>query len=122
LKPFSGISIKERKTPSLNLLHFLAFTSRASLFLLATFVFISGASAQAPNLNKGAFKVQLQNFTSSKAEVAVFDARGTLLQRRVLNPSTNTIADFDLKGKAKGLYYLKVMTDEGVKVSKVVIQ
>jgi hypothetical protein len=75
-----------------------------------------------PNPNMGAFKVQLQNLTSSKAEVAVFDARGTSLQRRVFNPSTNTIADFDLKGKAKGLYYLKVMSDEGMKVIKVVIQ
>jgi hypothetical protein len=74
------------------------------------------------NPSKGAFKVQLQNFTSSKAKVTIFDSKGTVLQKHVVNLSKTSIADFDLTGKARGLYYLKVMSDEGVKVIKTVVQ
>jgi uncharacterized repeat protein (TIGR03803 family) len=75
-----------------------------------------------PNPNSGQFKLLLQNFTSPKAEVSIYDAKGTLIQKRSLNLTQNTIADFDLKGKARGLYYLKATTDEGMRVLKVVIQ
>jgi hypothetical protein len=75
-----------------------------------------------PNPNKGQFKLLLQNFASQKAEVVILDAKGTVVQKRTLNLSQSTIADFDLKGKARGLYYLKAMTDEGTRVLKVVIQ
>jgi hypothetical protein len=75
-----------------------------------------------PNPNTGQFKLLLQNFASKKAEVSIYDAKGTLIQKHSLNLTQSTIADFDLKGKARGLYYLKATTDEGMRVLKVVIQ
>jgi hypothetical protein len=75
-----------------------------------------------PNPSKGQFKLLLQNFQSSKAEVSIFDAKGTLIQKRSLNLTQNTIADFNLKGKAAGLYYIKVVSSDGTKVQKVLIQ
>jgi hypothetical protein len=75
-----------------------------------------------PNPNKGQFKLLLQNFLSPKAEVSVYDAKGTLVQKRSLNLTQNTIADFDLKGKAPGLYLIKVASSNGTKMLKVLVQ
>jgi uncharacterized delta-60 repeat protein len=75
-----------------------------------------------PNPNTGQFKLLLQNFQSPKAEVSIFDAKGTLIQKRSLNLTQNTIADFNLKGKAPGLYLIKVVDNNGTKVLKVLIQ
>jgi hypothetical protein len=75
-----------------------------------------------PNPNNGQFKLLLQNFTSSKAEVSIFDAKGTLIQKRSLNLTQNTITDFHLKGKAAGLYLIKVVTASGTKDIKVLVQ
>jgi uncharacterized protein (DUF2141 family) len=75
-----------------------------------------------PNPSNGQFKLLLQNFASPKAEVSIFDAKGTLIQKHMLNLTQNTIADFDLKGKAAGLYLIKVVTASGIKNMKVVVQ
>jgi uncharacterized delta-60 repeat protein len=75
-----------------------------------------------PNPNSGQFKLLLQNFQSPKAEVSIFDAKGTLIQKRSLNLTQNTIADFDIKGQAPGLYLIKVVSSAGTIVKKVLIQ
>jgi hypothetical protein len=75
-----------------------------------------------PNPNRGQFKVLLQNFASPRAEVLVVDAKGSTIQKRSLNLDQNTITDFDLRGKARGMYYIRVVSSNGTKVSKVLIQ
>jgi len=75
-----------------------------------------------PNPSKGAIKVQLLNFVSRKAEVSIFDAKGTLVQKSPLNLNQSNIANFDLSNKAPGLYYIKIMSNTGTQVSKVVVQ
>jgi uncharacterized delta-60 repeat protein len=75
-----------------------------------------------PNPSKGPFKLLLTNFAPTKAEVSVYDAKGTLIQKRSLNLTQTTIADFDIKGKAAGLYLIKVVTSNGTKFSKVLIE
>jgi uncharacterized delta-60 repeat protein len=75
-----------------------------------------------PNPNNGQFKLLFQNFQSPKAEVLIYDAKGTLIQKRSLNLTQNTIADFDIKGKAAGLYLIKVVGTSEVKSLKVMIQ
>jgi hypothetical protein len=75
-----------------------------------------------PNPSRGQFKLQLHNFTSPKAEVSVFDAKGVLIQKRSLSLYQNTITEFDLRGKARGMYYIKVVSSNGTKVSKVLVQ
>jgi uncharacterized delta-60 repeat protein len=97
-------------------------TGSASRFEGALALSNKDVIATYPNPNKGQFKLLLQNFLSPKAEVSVYDAKGTLLQKRSLNLTQNTIADFDLKGKAPGLYLIKVASSNGTKVSKVLIQ
>jgi uncharacterized delta-60 repeat protein len=75
-----------------------------------------------PNPNSGQFKLLLQNFQSPKAEVLIYDAKGTLIQKRSLNLTQNTVADFDLKSKAAGLYLIKVVSASGIKNMKVMVQ
>ncbi len=75
-----------------------------------------------PNPSRGQFKVQLQNFVPGKSEVSVFDAKGTLIQRSVLNVSQNATANFDLSRRAAGVYYIKIVGNSGTKLSKVLIQ
>jgi hypothetical protein len=78
--------------------------------------------ATSPNPNSGQFKLLLENFQSPKAEVSIYDAKGTLIQKRSLNLTQNTIADFNIKGKAPGLYLIKVVTASGIKNMKVSVQ
>ncbi len=75
-----------------------------------------------PNPSKGRFKVQLQNFALGKAAVAIFDGKGTLIQKTQTTLTPNTTLDFDLSGHAPGLYYVRVISDSGMKVSKVIVQ
>jgi hypothetical protein len=75
-----------------------------------------------PNPNHGQFKLLLQNFKSTKAEVMILDAKGIVLQKRTLNLTQNTIADFGLEGKAPGLYLIKVVSAGGTVVTRVLIQ
>jgi hypothetical protein len=75
-----------------------------------------------PNPNKGQFKLQLQNFKEALAEVSIFDAKGTLVQKRRVSIAKGNTIDFDLGGTSPGIYYLKVVN--GVKTSgvKIIIQ
>jgi hypothetical protein len=75
-----------------------------------------------PNPSTGLFTLRLQNFISEKAEVYVFDAKGILIQKRSLNGTTNTSTDFDLSRHARGVYYIKILSKGGTKVSKVLIK
>ncbi len=74
-----------------------------------------------PNPSHGQFKVQLQNFVPSKAELSVFDGKGTLIQKRSINLTQNITTDFDLTQKAPGVYYIRIVSGTGTKVSKVTV-
>ncbi len=82
----------------------------------------TGKVATFPNPSKGIFKVQLSNFASSRAEVSVFDGKGTLVQKRLVNLNEGSSADFNLTGRAPGLYYIKTVSDKGTTTSKVMVQ
>jgi uncharacterized repeat protein (TIGR03803 family) len=92
-------------------------TSEASLALSNRDVI-----ATYPNPNTGQFKLLLQNFQSPKADVSIFDSKGTLIQKRSLNLTQNTIVDFDLKGKAGGVYYIRVSNSSGTRTIKALKQ
>jgi uncharacterized delta-60 repeat protein len=75
-----------------------------------------------PNPSRGEFKLLLKNFQLPKAEVSLYDGKGTLIEKRSLNLTQTTIADFNIKGKAAGLYLIKVVSSNGTKFSKVLIE
>jgi uncharacterized protein (DUF2141 family) len=74
-----------------------------------------------PNPNKGSFRVQLTR-TIGKAQVQVLDSKGMVVEQRTLSDNGGNIIDFDLSRRPKGQYLIKVFSNKGVKISKVVVQ
>ncbi len=76
-----------------------------------------------PNPNNGQFVVQLQAGKGGKAEVLVLNATGAVLEKRnvLLNEKSQTLR-FNLKGKASGIYVVKVSSADGVQTQKILVQ
>lgn len=74
-----------------------------------------------PNPNRGVFRMQLHNL-KGKAQVQVVDDKGAVVQQQTANVVEGYSIDFNLSGKARGQYLIKVITDSGTKVSKIVVQ
>ena len=104
--PMSGRAINTRRSP-LSL-----FGAMEKKEVIATF----------PNPSNGQFTMQLKNFRSPKAEVSVFDAKGTLVQKRSINPNKVNTTSFNLSGFGAGMYYIKVVSENGTTTSKVLVQ
>ena len=83
---------------------------------------MKGTITTYPNPSRGQFKLQLQNFTASRAEILVFDSRGTVIHKSGVNITGRSTFDFDITGRAKGIYYIKVVSKNGTKFSKVILQ
>jgi hypothetical protein len=75
-----------------------------------------------PNPSKGQFSLQLRDFAATKAEVSVLDGKGVVIQKRSLRLTKNTMVAFDLSLQAKGLYFIRIVSREGTRVVKVLIQ
>ena len=76
-----------------------------------------------PNPTTDRFTLQLSNYKPGKAEIVLANENGQIVERRSINISSsqsNTM--FTMDKKATGTYFVKVITAEGVQVSKVVIQ
>jgi hypothetical protein len=52
----------------------------------------------------------------------VLTAQGAVVEQRRMNVSEGGNIDFNLTGKAKGLYFVRVVSEKGVQVSKVLVQ
>jgi uncharacterized delta-60 repeat protein len=75
-----------------------------------------------PNPSKGLFRVRIQQDRVAKAEVFIIDAKGIVVQRLQLNVASGNVADINLKGKAAGMYTIKVVSTNGVKTTKILVQ
>lgn len=74
-----------------------------------------------PNPNNGNFTVRLKNVEQKNISgtLTVYNFMGTIiLQQQLINESTV----IDLKEKGKGVYYLKIENDLGIKTEKVIYQ
>jgi hypothetical protein len=86
--------------------------------------FVAGTEVitASPNPTRGQFRLQLKNLLSQKAEASIFNGEGKLIQKRQLNLTGNNTVDFDLTGKAPGVYYIKITGSNGTRTSKVLVQ
>ncbi|MEJ7684498.1 MAG: T9SS type A sorting domain-containing protein [Segetibacter sp.] len=76
-----------------------------------------------PNPNNGIFTLQLNLFKAAKAEVLVSDARGVVVERRQVQlTGRGQILSFNLRNKAAERYLVKVISEEEVQTTKVVVQ
>ena len=72
-----------------------------------------------PNPNKGIFSLQFENLTG-KAVIEVYNITGQLvLSNELINSLIKTI---DLSGQAKGVYLLKVKTDNYTSSEKIILE
>lgn len=76
-----------------------------------------------PNPNDGQFKVRLITTKAVKAEVLILDAKGSLVERRLVQlTGTGQTLSFTLKNKKNGTYVVKVVSGGGVQTTKLAVQ
>lgn len=76
-----------------------------------------------PNPTIGTLTVQLKDIKSSKITVQIFTANGTLVsQKSTLQPAnvSSKTFGFDLSNNPAGIYLVKIISSEGVKIGKIV--
>ncbi len=97
--------------------------ARASGIQQQNLVPSSAALVVYPNPNQGQFALQLHHTKATKAEVVIADAKGVIVERRQvqLTEGKQTLS-FNLGNKATGLYIVKVISEDGVQTTKVLVQ
>ena len=73
-----------------------------------------------PNPNNGLFFIKSKEKTGEVIHVDIFDAIGNMVQRTDCIASEN--CQFDLKAKAKGVYYVRIGSSHSTIVRKIIIQ
>ena len=69
----------------------------------------------APNPSNGMFEVTFDNMVSGT--VTIVDAKGKLIETRDVNSNTLTI---DLRSNQSGLYFMNIVTEDGVARERIV--
>jgi hypothetical protein len=67
-----------------------------------------------PNPTNGIVTINCNNSIKS---IQLYDVQGRLLQTNLVNENETTI---DVSTKSKGVYFLKILSDKGMKVEKIV--
>lgn len=76
-----------------------------------------------PNPARSIFTVQLNNYQAGKAEIILTSESGLIIEKRsVVIFSTKNNIQFNMQSKAAGTYFIKVVTNDGVQISKIVVQ
>ena len=76
-----------------------------------------------PNPTTGFFNITTNNAKFKEVMISVFDIQGKeVYSVSDKNSSPNYNKQINLEGLAKGLYYIKLNTDAGVKIQKLIIQ
>ena len=75
-----------------------------------------------PNPNRGSFDLQLNNYKTGRAEIRILNKAGVVIERRNVQVNGNgQIIHFNLKNRSAGMYYIQIITKDGIQNSKVVI-
>ena len=74
-----------------------------------------------PNPSNGIFKIEMEDVTGQMADgdIEVYNSLGKLVFSSELHTTTYTL---DLRSKSKGIYFIKVITDDRVYSQKVIIE
>jgi N-acetylneuraminic acid mutarotase len=76
-----------------------------------------------PNPNKGSFVVQLTDLNSSWCQITITDRIGKIVDTKNLNSiSSPQSISFDLSDNNKGMYFIKVLSAEGVQMHKMLLE
>lgn len=76
-----------------------------------------------PNPASGHFSVQLNNYKASKVDLFLLSENGRTVQRKTVTlTGTSTTVQINTGGLAPGVYLVKVVGEEGIQVTKVILQ
>ncbi len=97
--------------------------SRAASDLTKELEVSSPVNSVYPNPNNGQFTLRLNTTKTTKAEVLILNAQGSIIERRQVQlTGRGQTLSFNLRNKASGLYTVKVVSEEGVQTMKVAVQ
>ena len=74
-----------------------------------------------PNPNNGQMQLNLERLTG-KIDIKVYDMKGTLIDQFDAHNSGSGTYDYNMKGKADGIYFFVATSKEGTVARKVVVQ
>ena len=74
-----------------------------------------------PNPSKGSFDLQFNSEPGKNAQVYIINSNGSIIEKRELNSGAQTVS-FDLNGQPNGLYFVRIVTEAGEQIKKVVLQ
>ena len=74
-----------------------------------------------PNPTKGQFTMEIDGFTG-ELDMNIVDLSGKVIAEKQLDVTSNFAEKFDVSNLAKGVYYIKLISKDGVKVEKLIIQ
>ena len=74
-----------------------------------------------PNPSTGNFNLQFSTEPGKNAQVYIINSNGSIIQKRELNGGNHSI-NFDLNDQPNGLYFVRVITEAGEQVKKMIIQ
>ncbi len=96
---------------------------RADLQDIITKISIEEVKVSPNPANGGVFKVELKNFKSATAEIYIMASNGMMVSKKTIQTSAgSTVQPFNLKNIPAGIYYIKVVTANGVRTSKISIK
>ena len=74
-----------------------------------------------PNPNTGSFTIKLTGEQDQKTinKITIYDAMGNIIQKTELLNEAITI---DISSQAKGMYFIKIENEQGIKVEKIIYQ
>ena len=74
-----------------------------------------------PNPNAGSFTIKFTGTSDQKTvnKIVIYDAMGTIIQKTEILNEAITI---DISSQAKGMYFVKIENEQGVKVEKIIYQ
>ena len=75
-----------------------------------------------PNPNKGIFTVNIVNNNSDKVKLELMNVEGQIISSNLITVNNKYTQNYDISHLAKGIYYLKISTNDTVKVKKVIVQ
>ena len=74
-----------------------------------------------PNPSTGNFNLQFSTEPGKNAQVYIINSNGSIIQKRELNGGNHSI-NFDLNDQPGGLYFVRIVTEAGEQVKKMIIQ
>lgn len=74
-----------------------------------------------PSPSKGEVNIKLPSLKSSKTEIVIMNANGNIVERRAVR-AIGQIERFDLRRNGAGMYFVNIVSEEGVQKLKVIVQ